>query len=138
MPWRRQENCKGCSMQIRNNTLVRIILWFQGIYTILTAIWALVHIKSFMWISGWKTDVWLVKTVSVLLICISIPWLMAACKKKYSAEVITLSVTCAIGLAAIEFYYSVTHVISPVYAMDGALQLVFLIAWIFSVKFNVK
>ena len=125
-------------MQMRNFSLAGILLWFQGIYTFLTAVWALVHIKSFMWVSGYKTDQWLVKTVSVLLICMSIPWMMAAYRKKFPAEIIFLSVSSAIGLAAIEFYYSLKEVIYPVYAIDGALQCVFIICWIFCAKLNMK
>ena len=39
----------------------------QGAYFGLTAAWALVHIDSFMRVTGAKTDVWLVKTVAALV-----------------------------------------------------------------------
>jgi hypothetical protein len=45
-----------------------IKLWVQAIYYLLTALWGLFHIESFMAVTGPKTDVWLVKTVSVLII----------------------------------------------------------------------
>jgi hypothetical protein len=50
--------------------LFRIVLWVQTIYYLLTAIWPLADIESFMLVTGRKTDIWLVKTVSVLLLAV--------------------------------------------------------------------
>jgi hypothetical protein len=40
-----------------------------------------------------------------------------------------VGITSAIGLAAIDFYYSLRDVISNVYMGDGFMQLFFLLLW---------
>ena len=62
--------------------LYKYALLIQGMYVLLTAVWALVDIQSFMFITGPKTDVWLVRTVAVLLICISLFFLMSSKKSE--------------------------------------------------------
>jgi hypothetical protein len=44
---------------------------------------------------------------------------------------ITLAVSCCIFLALIDFYYAGKKAISPVYIVDGILELIMLIPWIF-------
>lgn len=48
--------------------LLRLLIISQATYIFLTALWPLVHLESFMAVTGYKTDVWLVKTVGALLI----------------------------------------------------------------------
>ena len=50
----------------------RIILWVQTLYYFITGIWPVADITSFMEVTGSKTDIWLVKTVAVLLFAISV------------------------------------------------------------------
>lgn len=57
------------------NKVYNLLSLVQGIYTLLTALWALVDIKSFMEVTGPKTDVWLVKTVAVVLLPIAVCFL---------------------------------------------------------------
>jgi hypothetical protein len=45
-------------------------------------------------------------------------------------SLIILASGCCISLAFIDFYYAGKKIISPVYFIDGALQLSFLFAWI--------
>lgn len=52
--------------------LYKGLLWIQGAYTSLTALWGLIDIDSFMAVTGPKNDIWLVKTVSVVLLAIGI------------------------------------------------------------------
>ena len=46
------------------NTNVALI---QGLYFLVSGVWPIIHIASFLKITGPKTDLWLVKTVGVLL-----------------------------------------------------------------------
>jgi hypothetical protein len=50
--------------------LYRVLLWVQGVYTALTSLWGQLNIDSIMAVTGPKTDVWLFKTVSVVLLAI--------------------------------------------------------------------
>lgn len=103
----------------------------QGIYTLLTSVWALVHIESFMKVTGPKNDIWLVKTVAVLLIPIGLSFLFARHVRRDHWIVVMVGITSCIGLACIDFYYTSNHTIRWIYSIDGMLQLVFLTGWIY-------
>jgi hypothetical protein len=107
----------------------RLLLWVQGVYTLLTATWGLVEIDSFMAVTGPKTDIWLVKTVSAILAATGITFLSFAREKKPLITACILGLTLALALAAIDFYYTAKEVIRWVYAADGAVELLFSICW---------
>jgi hypothetical protein len=107
----------------------RNILRLQTIYYLLTATWPLVHIKSFMVVTGPKIDTWLVKTVAVLILVIAICFIGQLLIKGLSLPVIVLAISCCIGLILIECYYVSTGVISRIYLVDAFLHVLFLVAW---------
>lgn len=112
----------------------RWLLWIQGSYTLITALWAIVDIDSFMKVTGPKTDIWLIKTVSVVLAAIGITLLAhASAKETNKLPAAILGMTTALGLAIIDFYYSGNDVISMVYAIDGAVEVLFFVVWIYIV-----
>ena len=115
----------------------RVTLWIQTLYYFITAAWALVDIKSFMEITGPKTDIWLVKTVSVLLLAISFCFLAHLFIKANPWPAIILAACCCIFLAFIDFYYAGKQTISAVYFLDGIAQILLLLAWLF-VIFKIK
>jgi hypothetical protein len=108
---------------------VSYIFLVQGIYWLATGVWGLVDIESFMKVTGPKTDVWLVKTVSVLIIVISLSLLSSVRGRGDKMPVILLAITSCIGLAGIDFYYALNNVISKVYLLDGVVQVLLIIAW---------
>ena len=110
--------------------IYKATLWVQGVYSLLTALWGLIDIDSFMRVTGPKTDIWLVKTVSVLLVAISIVLLTQIFRNSDPLPVILLALLTAIGLAYIDFYYSGNEVISQVYTIDGIAQVMFAIIWL--------
>ena len=101
----------------------------QGAYFALTGAWALVHIESFMLVTGPKTDVWLVKTVGILVLAIGIALLVAAARERVSLEVAILAIGTAAGLAAIDIVYATTDVIRDVYLLDAAAEALLILAW---------
>src|SRR5687768_3239458 len=107
------------------------LLWIQGIYTLITAVWPLLHIESFVKVTGPKTDIWPVKTVAVLLVAISVCFISNIFIKTNKLPVILLALTSCIGLICIDFYYTSNDVISWVYMLDGILQIIFMVAWIY-------
>jgi hypothetical protein len=44
-----------------------------------------------------------------------------------------VGLTSALGLASIDFYYTSNNVISDVYMADGFMQLLFIIAWMYTI-----
>ena len=117
--------------------MLRILLWLQVIYTFITAIWPIIHIESFMAVTGPKNDIWLVKTVGALLIPIAIT-LGVILKQKSNLRLgVLLGRLTALMFVIVDFYYALTDTISNMYLLDGGLEIVFLITWIVVWKKNI-
>ncbi len=110
----------------------------QGAYWAVTGIWPLVHMPSFIWVSGPKTDLWLVRTVGILLAVIGVVLLMAGLKKRVTPEVKWLGLGGAAGMAFISFYYPLTDVIWDIYMLDGALEIIIILLWLWAGKNGVQ
>jgi hypothetical protein len=122
----------------RSFSLFTTTLWVQGVYYLLTGVWPLVSIETFQRVSGRKTDHlvtgreadhWLVMTVGVLITAIALTLLVAAWRRRRPAEVAVLAVASAVALTAIDVVYVAREVIPPIYLVDAAAEVVFLIAW---------
>jgi hypothetical protein len=106
---------------------------FQGVYYLLTAVWPIVHIESFIWVTGPKTDIWLVKTVSALLIPIGLTILLALRRTTPILEVAVLAGGAAIALAVIDIVYVANGTISRIYLADAVVELPLAAAWFFCI-----
>ena len=100
----------------------------QAIYYLATGVWALVSIRTFMAVTGPKTDVWLVKTVGVLVVVVGTTLLCAAFRERIDVEILVLAVGSAAALTAIDVIYVGKRVIAPIYLGDAVLEIA-LIAW---------
>jgi hypothetical protein len=110
--------------------LFKLLLLAQGTYILTTAIWPLIHIESFMFVTGPKQDIWLVKTVGALLIPIGICLLSFVFNPRNWISAMLLGLLTSLSFMIIDFYYSLTDVISDIYIVDGLLELVFLTGWL--------
>lgn len=108
-----------------------ILAFFQGIYFTLTGIWPILHIKSFIAVTGPKTDIWLVKTVGMEVLAIGITLLYVSVRETFSKEIFVLAVTSAIGFLIIDVFYVITGTISEIYLIDSILQITFITGWLF-------
>jgi|GEM_PF-634786 len=109
---------------------LKILLWGQGVYYLMSGLWPLADIESFMDVTGPKTDIWLVKTVGILLLPVSaslLSYIYDGQKARFPAFV--LGAGSAAAFACVDFYYSGRGIISDVYAADGLVQIVFLLLW---------
>jgi hypothetical protein len=111
--------------------LYKTILIVQGVYTLLTALWAIVDIDSFMKVTGPKNDIWLVKTVAVVLLAVGLTFLAFTFQPKINLAAIVLALSSSLGLAIIDFYYVSEGIISRIYGVDGIIQIAFFIIWIY-------
>jgi hypothetical protein len=111
------------------NKIYRALIIVQTGYYFLTALWGLIDIDSFMQVTGRKTDIWLVKTVSVLLLPICLCLFLSLFFKPHPLLVICVALSSCIGLASIDFYYTSNGTIKWIYKIDGFVQLFFLISW---------
>lgn len=100
----------------------------QGVYFVATGVWPLVSIRTFMAVTGPKTDLWLVKTVGVLVTAIGATILCAAYRDRIDLEILVLAVGSAAALTAIDVIYVSKRVIAPIYLADAVLEIA-LIAW---------
>ncbi len=109
----------------------RILLGVQSIYTFITAVWSLVDIESFMLVTGYKTDIWLVKTVGAILVSISLCMATHLFIRTDHLPVVILAIFSSIGFICIDFYYALNDIISNVYLADGFAQILFLLGWFY-------
>jgi hypothetical protein len=111
----------------------RLMSAVQGVYYALTGLWPLLSMETFLAVTGPKTDLWLVRTVGLLVTVEGIVFLMAAWRNHVNASITTLAVGSAIALGWVDSYYSLTGVIWPVYLLDtfgeAALVLGWALAW---------
>ena len=84
-------------------------------------------------VSGKKTDIWLVKTVAVLLIPISMVFFSALVTKVPDVLLLIVALFSSAGLMFIDFYYASNGTIKWVYAIDGCIQSIFISVWIYAV-----
>lgn len=115
---------------MRATRLFRWTLWLQTIYYFVTALWPLVDIDSFMFVTGPKTDVWLVKSVGMLLVPITLCFLLHLFMEVNHWPVAILAAGCCIGFIAIDVYYVLNDVISPIYLADAVAEFILLIGWV--------
>ncbi len=109
---------------------VSILLLTQGFYYILTGLWPLLNYKSFEAVTGPKTDVWLVKTVGLLIASIGAPLALAAFAQRPVPEIAILSMASAAVLAGVDVVYAMGRVISPIYLLDAAAEAALLAGWV--------
>jgi len=102
----------------------------NGAYLGLTGLWALIDLQSFIMVTGPKSDIWLVKSLSLMFICIGIAFLLAYYFLENSLPMIILGFSVALALLGIDLYYSMNEIIPKVYLIDGFIQLLFLMGWI--------
>jgi hypothetical protein len=109
--------------------LVRLVLWVQSLYILLTAIWPILDIESFMLVTGSKTDIWLVKTVGALLLPIGLTLGSFLFIPTDIRPAILLGSATALAFVTIDFYYALNDVISDIYLLDGIVEIGFLLFW---------
>jgi hypothetical protein len=95
----------------------------QTIYYVPTGIWPIVHIRSFEWITGPKTDRWLVKTVAGVVLAVGVGLGMATANDRLTPEIDAVAIGTSATLATIDIIYVRRRRISPVYLADAAVNL---------------
>lgn len=106
------------------------LVWMlQGIYYLITGVWALIGIKSFQMVTGPKTDVWLVKTVGVIVTVIGGVLLSAGLRRQTSPEIAALSIGSAASLGGVSLWYALRGRISKVYWLDTIAEAVLVGLW---------
>jgi hypothetical protein len=103
--------------------MLRKLALIQGLVYLATGIWPLLDMVSFQLVTGPKTDLWLVRTVGVLVAVVGGVLLLSYRSRRLTDELIVLAMGCALGLGAIDLVYSLSGRISAVYLADAAAEI---------------
>jgi len=109
----------------RHNLLLKI----QGTYYILTGVWPLISMSTFLQVTGPKTDLWLVKTVGMLILVNGLVLLNTSFSVRRNNAVGFLAMGLCIGFALVDTIFYFQGLISPVYLLDAAFELLLYILW---------
>ena len=106
------------------------IAFVQGCYFLITGIWPLLHIGSFQKVTGRKTDLWLVKTVGILVLVIGAGLIVGAMTRRFEPALVLIAMASAVGLTGIDLVYTFKRVISLIYMLDAVVEIGFFVWWI--------
>jgi hypothetical protein len=102
-----------------------VALILQGLYFLVTGIWPLLHIRSFMAITGPKVDIWLVRTFGALVAVCGAAILSGVAGKRVTDEMRSLGAGSATVLAMSDLYYVAKGRIAPTYLLDALTEVIF-------------
>jgi hypothetical protein len=105
------------------------LIALQGGYYVLTGVWPLVHMSSFVQVTGPKQDYWLVRMVGALAVAIGLA-LLAALRSPFQASTAVLAIGSALAFLAIDVVYVKKKVIGPIYLGDAAAELLLIVGWV--------
>jgi hypothetical protein len=97
----------------------------QALYFVATGLWSILHLRSFMFVTGPKRDRWLVRTFGALVAAIGGSMLASGDQPGTAAR---FGIASGVALALAEVVYVARRRIRPVYLADAVLELVFAIA----------
>jgi hypothetical protein len=112
-----------------------LVALVQGIYFFVTGLWPLLSMRTFLIVTGPKTDLWLVKTVGMILAVIGAVLILAQINAEINTSIIVLAIGSSISLALVEFIYVAKRVISPIYLGDAVVELILVAWWGLSIAF---
>lgn len=116
------------------NGITRLMLlwlaWIYAIYFLLTGIWPVVHIRSFMAVTGPKTDLWLVRTVGLMITAVGLCVAVAAWQRQITLPILVLATASSGFLMLIDVIYFAKRLIAKIYLLDAAVEAVLIAAWL--------
>jgi len=98
----------------------------QGIYFIVTGIWPLLNMASFITATGPKQDTWLVEMVGLLSASIGLTFIVSSLRKHPLP--VLLGYAAAISFLVMDINYVSTDQISRIYLIDAIIQAAFIAA----------
>jgi hypothetical protein len=117
-------------LKTTSTTQYNVLLLLHGAYLFVTGLWPLVHIQSFMAVTGYKTDQWLVKTVGALLLPMVIGVVVTYVYGVDKRPIVFTLISSTVVFISIDFYYALQDVIANVYMIDGVIQILLLVSWL--------
>jgi len=112
------------------NRIHRGTLIVQGAYYAVTGVWPVASIRTFEWVTGPKTDDWLVQTVGLIILAIGITLLVGAARQSLTRETAVLAVFSAFVFIGIDVTFVSMGQISSIYLLDAVAQAILLGFWL--------
>lgn len=107
-------------VEVRMKTMLTI----QGFFYLLTGMWPLISMTSFMMVTGPKKDIWPVKTVGIIISCSGLVFLYTGLvNPMVPVETLLLAVINGLGLAAVDLHYVRKGIIRRVYLLDAGVEI---------------
>ena len=113
-----------------------LVALIQGIYFFVFGVWPIISMGTFLKVTGPKTDLWLVKTVGLILAVIGVVLVVAQVNAEINTSIIILAIGSALSLAIVEFVYVAKRIISPIYLGDAVVELILIGWWVLSIVFS--
>lgn len=104
----------------------------HALYYVVTGTWPLLHMPSFLRVTGPKTDLWLVRTVGALITVVGLTLGRAAIRRRITSDIALLAIGSAAALTAIDIIYVARGRIAPIYLLDAAGEIALIGAWAIS------
>ncbi|HCG02932.1 MAG TPA: hypothetical protein DEV93_20605 [Chloroflexi bacterium] len=101
----------------------------QGSYYAVSGLWPIASIGTFQLVTGRKHDLWLVKTVGLLIATIGSVLMLSARREETSTEIATLGIASAAAIAGIDLIYYANGVLRWVYLVDAAMETAIVGGW---------
>ncbi len=114
--------------------LARHVWLAQAAYYLVTGVWAVVGIRSFQIISGPKTDIWLVRTVGLLVAVVGGSLGVAGWRRRITPEIIGMAISTGAALTVIDVVYTAKRRISPIYLLDACANTMLIVGWVTAVR----
>ncbi|WP_282797765.1 hypothetical protein [Streptomyces sp. CC224B] len=102
----------------------------HGAFNVVGGLWPLAHLRSFTWVFGPKTDVWLQRTTGGLLVSAGLAQLAAATEPHGPAHARRVGLGTALTLLAVDLAYVPRGRIRPTYLLDAAMEVAWIAAWL--------
>lgn len=110
-------------------------IWLaHATYDLITGIWPVFGMETFQKVSGRKTDIWLVKTVTLLILVIGATIGSAGLRKRVTPEIAGVAIGSSAALTTIDVIYVSQRRISPVYLLDGLVNMILITGWVLAIR----
>lgn len=98
----------------------------QGIYFVVTGIWPLLNMASFITATGPKQDTWLVEMIGLLSASIGLTFIVSSLRRRPLPVLLGYAVS--VSFLTIDVIYVASDQINRIYLLDAAIQAAFIIA----------
>lgn len=110
--------------------LARSLPLVQGAFFVLTGLWPVVHMQSFLAVTGPKTELWLVQAFGLLVAALGAAFVYSALERPGSRALAVVGFAVSTMLAFIDVLFVAQREIPPVYLLDAAVEAGFALAWV--------